>query len=132
MRRPLVLAIAALAAIGTVAAPAASRERLTGQQKLAKMLEGRVAGEPRDCLNTRVNQSMTIIDKTALVYGSGRTIWVNVPRNADQLDDDDILVSKQFSSDLCRLDMVSTVDRTGHFWTGPVMLTQFVPYTRAN
>lgn len=124
------LAIAALAGIATVAGPAVAKDRLTGQQRLDKMLEGRVAGEPRSCISRVQQGDMTMIDGTALVYGRGKTIWVNVPANPKSLDDNDILVTRQFGSELCRMDLVHTIDRSGGFYTGNVFLNDFVPYTR--
>ena len=73
---------------------------------------------------------MTILDRTALVYNAGSVIWVNRPDNARDLDDDDILVTRTFGSQLCRLDIVRTVDRTGGFQTGFVALGEFVPYRK--
>ena len=125
--------LALLLAAGTVlvAGPALqARERLTPQQQLDKLLEGRVAGKPASCISTFGNQSLRILDNTALVYGSGRTIWVNIPRNPDALDDDDILVTRQTGSQLCRLDIVNMVDRSGGFYRGFVSLEDFVPYRK--
>ena len=127
--RKLALILAAGAALVTGPALQA-RERLTPQQELAKMLEGRVAGKPTSCVSTFGNTQMRILDKTALVYGSGRTIYVNVPRNPDVLDDDDILVTRQTGSQLCRLDIVNMVDRSGGFYRGFVSLEDFVPYRK--
>ncbi len=127
--RKLALILAAGAAL--VVGPALqARERLTPQQQLDKMLEGRVAGKPTSCISTFGNQSLRILDNTALVYGSGRTIWVNIPRNPDALDDDDILVTRQTGSQLCRLDIVNMVDRSGGFYRGFVSLEDFVPYRK--
>ena len=60
----------------------------------------------------------------------GDTIWVNRPDNAKDLDDDEILVTKTTGSQLCRLDIVQTMDRTSHFTTGFVGLGDFVPYKK--
>lgn len=127
--RKIALALASVAMLlagsAAVAAP-----KLTPEQRLAKMLEGREPGKPVSCLNNWDTRDMTVLDKTALVYRSGSTIWVNRPDNARQLDDDDILVTKTTGGQLCRLDIVQTVDRTGGFWTGTVNLGDFVPYKK--
>ena len=128
----IVLSLAALAGVALTAGPAVARDRLSGDEKLAKLLEGRVAGEPRSCINTRINSESQIIDRTAVVYGRGRTIWVNIPANARDLDDGDAMLTRQYSSNLCRQDIVTTFDTTGGFYTGNVFLSDFVPYTRAN
>ena len=128
----IVLSLAALAGVALTAGPAVARDRMSGDEKLAKLLEGRVAGEPRSCINTRVHSESQVIDGTAVVYGRGRTIWVNIPSNARDLDDHDAMLTRQYSSNLCRQDIVTTFDATGGFYTGNVFLTDFVPYTRAN
>jgi len=128
----IALTLAALAGVALVAGPSVARERLTGDQKLAKLLEGRVAGAPKNCINTRVNSDSQVIDKTAVVYGRGRTIWVNIPANARDLDSDDALLIRQTGAQLCRQDIVTTFDSAGGFYTGNLFLGDFVPYTRAD
>lgn len=126
---------AALAALTMLAAPAAAQEdagTLTkGEVELAKLLEGRVAGEPQSCVRSLPSDNINVIDGTALVVGRGKTIYVNVPQYPSSLDDDDVLLVRRFSgSQLCRLDQIETRDRFGGFYSGNVMLNDFVPYTR--
>ena len=95
------------------------------------MLEGRVAGEPQDCISLSTARSSQIIDKTAIVYKVGSTYWVNRPKGgAESLDDDDILVTRTTSSQLCSIDAVELRDRTSHMYAGFVSLGKFVPYKR--
>jgi hypothetical protein len=102
-----------------------------GEQRLAKLLEGRVAGEPVRCIRTLPSQRMQTIRGTAYVYGSGNTIFVQRTRNPDQIDDNDALVTTRFNaSELCRLDQMTTVDRVLGVFTGAVFFEDFVPYTR--
>ena len=63
------LATLGLAALA-VTAPA-SAEQSKGDEQLAKLLEGRVAGEPTRCVPSHVNARIYMIDKTALVYDAG-------------------------------------------------------------
>jgi hypothetical protein len=130
--KKIALSLLAIAGMALASGPSVARDRLSGEEKLAKLLEGRVAGEPRSCINTRIHSSSQIIDRTAVVYGHGRTIWVNVPANARDLDDGDALLVRQFGTDLCRQDIVTTFDSSGGYYTGNVFLSDFVPYTRAN
>ena len=44
-------------------------ELTRGERRLARLLEGRVAGEPQSCIYQPRNQSLTVIDDTAYVYG---------------------------------------------------------------
>lgn len=127
------IAIAITAAAALLAGPALqARSNLTPQQRLDKLLEGRVAGQPEHCISHFDTREMQILDKTAIVYGWGNTIWVNVPRNAEDLDDDDILVTRTSGSQLCDLDIVTTLDRSSHMFNGSVSLGKFVPYRRVS
>jgi hypothetical protein len=102
-----------------------------GEKRLAKLLEGRVAGKPVRCIRTFPNMPMETIDGTAYVYGRGNTIYVQRTRDPKAIDGSDILVTRRFSSsDLCRLDVMNTVDQTRGFFTGTVFFEDFVPYTR--
>ena len=123
---------ALLAAAAIAAAPAATaREKLAPEDQLAKLLEGRIAGEPQDCISLSTARSSQIIEKTAIVYKVGSTYWVNRPKGgAESLDDDDILVTKTTGSQLCSIDAVELRDRTSHMYAGFVSLGKFVPYKR--
>ncbi|KTE37537.1 MULTISPECIES: hypothetical protein [unclassified Sphingopyxis] len=128
--RPFIATIIAAAAIA--AGPAAAKEKLAPEAQLEKMLEGRVAGEPQNCINLTSARSSTIIDGTAIVYRAGSTLWVNRPKGgAESLDDDDILVTKTIGSQLCSIDTVQLRDRSSHMYAGFVSLGEFVPYRRA-
>ncbi len=125
------LAAAALLASPTVGAEEKA-EPTQGEIKLAKLLEGRVAGEPQSCISVSPNYDLRVINKTALVYKSGGTIYVNVPRNARSIDDDDTLVRRTtMGSRVCNTDIITTVDLTSGMYTGNVVLGDFVPYRKA-
>lgn len=130
----IVSKIAASLAAGSLLlaeAAADAKPRLTPEQALAKVLEGRVAGEPVDCIYTPRVMSTRIYDKTAIVYDAGNTIWVNRPESgARMLDDNDIMVTTPFGSQLCSVDIVRMIDRGAGFWRGSVGLGQFVPYKK--
>ena len=119
-------AAAMLAGPVTQAAP-----RATGEEKLSKLLEGREAGEPRNCIPSPSHDRMQVIDGTAIVYGRGDTIYVQRTRAPEHIDRDDILVVKRYGgSQMCRLDNVTTVDRFSGFYSGFLIYEDFVPYTR--
>lgn len=133
MRLASVLApILTTAALIGIAAPslAADRVNARGEAELAKQLANRVAGKPVPCLNQRDLQSSQIIDGTAIVYRVGRKLYVNRPSGAETLRNDDILVTKTYTGQLCRMDSVHLVDRTGGFTRGFVILGDFLPYTK--
>lgn len=130
MRALLTAASLALLALPG-AAIAADKVDAKGEAKLAKMLEGRVAGKPVKCLSSNRIQSSTVIDKTAIVYRVGSKLYVNRPRSgAESLDDSDILVTKTNGTQLCNIDKVDLVDRSSRSWNGFVLLHDFVPYER--
>ncbi|WP_257389070.1 hypothetical protein [Tahibacter caeni] len=119
------------AALLTTAAVAAAA-RLSPEERLAKAIEGRTAGEPVKCIALRDIRSTQIIDRTAIVYGTlGGTIYVNRPKaGAAFLRDDAVLVTDTHSSELCNIDIVKLLDPTSKMLTGSVGLGDFVPYTK--
>jgi hypothetical protein len=134
-RKPiLALAAAAVLAIPATIAAQSDRAQTKGAAELAKLLDGRVAGEPERCVRTFPSRNVEIIDGTALVIRAGNTVWVNTTQDPDRLDDDDALLIRKFGnvSQLCRLDQVTTFDRFNGFYTGNIFLTDFVPYRKTD
>lgn len=126
----LKLTLALGVALCTVPVAAGNVNR--GEEKLAKLLEGRVAGEPVRCISTMGRDNPQIIDRVALVQGRGATIYVARPSDPRVLDSRDILLIERFSSSqLCAHDHMRMVDRHNGFVTGVVFLDDFVPYTKA-
>ena len=131
--RKTIAAVLAATTVLSLSVAADARPRIAPEAKLAKMLDGRVAGEPQDCIFLPSIRGTRIIDKTAIVYEAGRTLWVNRPRSgAESLDDDDILVTNLHGggSSLCSIDIVELHDRYGQFYSGFVGLGEFVPYKK--
>jgi len=122
------LAIGALALAGSAAQAKTTAEK--GEERLAKMLEGRVAGEPRNCITSFQSRDVQVIDETAIVYDGGTTVWVARPRDPKMLDKFDVLVMERHGSQICANDVMRTIDPTSGFTTGVVFLDDFVPYTR--
>jgi hypothetical protein len=124
-------ALIALTAIAAAATPAAA-ERLAPEAQLARAIEGRVAGEPVNCIDTSSFGSSQIIDGTAIIYERlGGTIYVNRPRAGERsLDRFDVLVTEIRGGQLCRGDVVRLVDPSVRMQTGMVFLGDFVPYRR--
>lgn len=128
-----VILTAPFTALALAAAPAMAQQSDNpdrGEAELAEMLEGRVAGEPVDCLRQSQRDGLRVVDDTALVFRDGNTLYVNRPNGANLLSWHDIPVFEPFGTRLCRLDRVELRDRTG-FLPGPVLfLGEFVPYRR--
>ncbi len=127
MRNLISFGIGALL-LSTTAAQAAPR--LHPEQQLARILQGRVAGTPVNCVNLQNIRSTQIIDRTAIIYDAGSTIYVNRPRDAGSLDHWDTLVTRLHSSRLCSVDVVQLYESSSQTWTGSVFLGDFVPYKR--
>lgn len=125
----IILAGAALALTG---ASAANAETLTekGEAKLARMLEGRTAGEPVSCISAMRSNSLQVIEHVGLVYDAGDTIYVARPSDPNQLGRNDVVVIQRFGGQLCDTDVIRTVDRYQGYTTGAVFLDKFVPYTK--
>lgn len=130
MLRTASLLIGALVIAG---APAlAKSEPETGEARLAKLIEGRVAGKPVECLELRDIRSSRIIPGTAIVYETkGNRLYVNRPESgADTLDSWDVMVTDTHLSRLCNIDVVHLHDTGTRMQTGLVFLGDFVPYDR--
>ncbi len=123
----LAVVVVLAAASGAVAAPKEAPE-----VKLARMLDGRTAGKPVDCINARNTDSIEIIDGAAIVYRTKNgVLYVNRPSiGADSLRRDQILVTKMTGGQLCRMDMVTLVDQGSRFETGAISLGAFTPYAK--
>jgi hypothetical protein len=124
------IAAAVLALAGATANAAGKVEE--NEAKLAKMLEGRKAGEPLTCISGFKGNKLEIIEGVAMVYKFGDVIYVARPTDPKALGRDDVLVIDRFGGQLCNTDVVRTVDRTGGYFTGVVFLSKFVPYTKQN
>jgi hypothetical protein len=132
MRKLTVLIASCAAATALFAAPALeAKTKPTGEERLAKMLNGREAGEPVSCISMLDTHDLHTIDKTALVYKRGGTIWVNRPANPEALRSNDVLVIKRTGSQFCKMDNVTTADQSTHMFSGAVFLGDFVPYKKA-
>ena len=124
------LALVAALPLALAAPPAVGKDAPAGEAELAEMLDGRVAGEPVDCIRSDSAQGLQIVDGTAIVFKRGRTLYVNRPDGANTLDQWDLPVIHQFGSQLCRQDRVELRDRHSHIPGPLIFLEKFVPYTR--
>jgi len=125
---PLAAAISALSLSPVTASAQTAQER--SEARLAKMLEGRVAGEPEACITALNSNRIQVIDYVGVVYESGDTIWVSRVKDPRSLRWSDIPVFDRFGSQLCKFDVIRTVDSSTHMYSGAVFLEDFVPYTK--
>ena len=128
MRIASILIMAAM-----LAAPVAARQsaKESGEAELAKMLKNYVPGKQLHCVNLSDITNQTIVDRTAIVYwGLGGKAWVNRPDGAEFLREDNILITKPFGGQTCRMDIIHQRDRTSHIPGGTVVLNDFTLYTK--
>ena len=123
---PAAIAAAALAAGGPAAA---SNDK--GEAKLAKIIDGRVAGEPVRCLDSTQRRNLEIVDRTALVFKDGDTLYVSRPAGVNFLTWSDIPVFEIWGSQLCQMDIVHLKDRASGIGGPSLSMGEFVPYRRA-
>ena len=100
------------------------------EARLAELIKDRTAGEPVGCIPEFQSSRLEVIEGVALVYGSGKTLYVAKPDRPDTVQWDDIMIVKRTGGQLCNTDIVRTVDRTSGFTTGVVFLNKFVPYSK--
>lgn len=124
----LIFGAAALALTGTAASAETRAEK--AEARLARMLEGRTAGEPVKCISTFFDNNLRVMDHIGLVYEAGDTIYVARATHPDRLDYWDVPVIERFGSQLCSNDIMRTIDRSSGFVTGALFLEDFVPYKR--
>lgn len=126
------LPVVGAAAVTVTAMPADAGPRRTPEEQLQRELRGRVAGEPVDCINLRAVRNSRVIDRTALVFDAGGTIYVNRPRaGARSLSRWDTQVLRPFAgSQICSVDTIQMVNPSTGTFTGNVFLGEFVPYRR--
>lgn len=126
--RKLIALLAGTLMLGGVAQ---AREPRDHEAELARALQGRVAGEPVDCIDLHLIRSSRVITDTAILYDAGGVIYVNRPANgADQLNQWDTMVTRTPTTRLCNVDTITMVDAASRSFQGVVFLGDFVPYRR--
>lgn len=134
MMRRAVLGLALIPALGAAALaddqPAAPTK---GEAELAKLLEGRVAGEKIECMPPARNTPSITIPQTAIVYGRSNSsvIYVQRTQTPQMIDRDSFLVSLSGQQNrFCRMDQFNVVGRAAGLPIGAVVFDHFIPYTR--
>jgi hypothetical protein len=105
-----------------------------GEEELARMLKGRVAGEKIECMPPARTLQSTTIPGTAIVFGrrSSSTIYVQRTQAPQLIDGNSFLVSTTAQPNrFCRMDQFTVVDRLLGFARGAVVFDDFVPYRKA-
>ena len=128
------IALTAVAATMALGAPAVSAKTTLerSEERVAKLLEGRVAGEASNCISALRSNDIQVIPHVGVAYEQGDTVYLARVRNPNSLRSSDVPIFERFGSQLCTTDIVRTADRYSGFTTGVVFLDDFVAYTKAN
>lgn len=130
MKTVIISVLAAALTIGASPAIAQSQAE-RGEQRFNELTEGRVAGEPDNCIPVLNPLKLRVEENVGLVYERGDTLWIARAENPRQVSRNDVPIFQRFNSQLCTNDIIRTVDRYNGFFTGVLRLQDFVPYTRA-
>jgi hypothetical protein len=94
-------------------------------------IAGRTPGPAQRCVQLVPNESLRIVSPNALLYGAGRTVWLNrPPGDCRGLRESDVLVTEPINGQHCSGDLVRSFDRYSRIPGPSCRLGEFVPYTR--
>lgn len=94
-------------------------------------LAGRTAGAPQRCVPTQLTGAMRIAGPGVVLYGSGRTIWVNrLASPCPGMSRMNSLIVEPFGAQYCRNDRIRVVEPLSKIPGPACQLGDFVPYTR--
>ena len=132
MRKTVTVLVAIGALLGASAGWASSRSVREGEARLARMLEGRTAGERVDCVATTNNLArLIVIDQVGLVYDTGETLYVARAAEPGKLRRTDRLeFARSKGDELCVTDKAFMVDRASGLQSSVIRFDGFVPYTK--
>lgn len=122
------VALAAFAATtGVACAQLGLRAPITPLQELA----GRIAGAPQRCVVTQQNEPLRLGAERTILYGRGRTIWVNrLGPDCTGIGPNDILIAEPVGASYCRGDRLRSLDPVSRVPGPGCLLGDFVPYRR--
>lgn len=128
--------LAAAAVLAVLVSSGAQAENAKGQERLAKLLEGRTIRAGLPCLETRKIITTEIVTGTAIVYRlrGSQTLYVNIPTaGLDDLNSNNAVTVGQTQT-LCEGNSIFVGDNGGHGaapgYTGSIRLGEFVPWVK--
>jgi hypothetical protein len=103
-----------------------------GPPRQPRELAARTAGAPQRCVRIEQSEALRTSDddRHTLLYGSGRTIWVNALGPSCRFSSEDVLVTEPLGSSHCRGDIIRSFDRSSHIPGPSCVLGDFVPFIR--
>jgi hypothetical protein len=126
---PVMLGLGMLAACTTAPPPMARSAE--GQQDYERLIAGKVAGAPMQCLQSRDMNDMTVIDESTVAYGRGSRVYISHMQGpCNGLGGTAAMVTRSFgAAESCRGDIVQMVEPTTHTEVGSCIFGEFTPYT---
>lgn len=108
----------------------AAKEAADNAAKLAKALDGLTPGDPQLCIpQTLTRYNTEVIGDTILYKVNRRLIYRNATTGGcERAAYGDTLVSQNSGSQLCKGQIIATVNFTTRYNSGSCALGQFVPY----
>ncbi|MEG3176318.1 hypothetical protein U1872_08765 [Sphingomonas sp. RB3P16] len=128
---PAMLLLGGTAALSADSKGYAARQAANDRVELDKQLAGLVPGKPQSCIDPiRYRDTTRVGDK--ILYKNGRNdVMVNdTGGGCFGLRRGDAIVTKTFGSQLCRGDIVTTVDLPMRIPSGSCSFGDFVPYKK--
>src|SRR5690348_10677939 len=131
MRRLSLLFLGGVVAACT-AAPAPEPMRAAQSDKAMRVLAGKVAGPPQDCISTINANDMVWLDPSTVAFKRGSNlVYVNhFNGGCDNYADRYALVTRQVTGQLCRGDIAQLVDPVAHYVASTCNFGEFIPYRR--
>lgn len=130
----LLIPTLALAVTACAETPIQTASRAAAADKtraaLDRELAGLAPGAPQSCLPAFDRREMKAFGDTLVYRTAGRTRYVTQTTGCRGIGEDNILVTRTPTPQLCRGDIATTVDRTSGFQTGGCSFGDFIPYRR--
>jgi hypothetical protein len=124
--RHSIIALAVILTASSVGAHA-DWQNLTPQQKIAHEVRDRIEGTPVDCIKDSDVEVTLVIDRTAIAYEAGDTVYLNYPSNAQTLKSEYTIVRRVNGDLICRGAMYYVETPNGDI-VSTVDIDKFVPY----
>lgn len=128
-----ILPVALLLAGSAAVSKDSYRERQAAQDRveLAKALAGYTAGKPTSCIDPRrITETQRIGDKIIYKFSRREMYVTDTGGGCFGLRSGDAIVTKSYSGQFCRGDIVRTVDLPTHTPSGSCSFGDFVPWRK--
>ncbi len=108
-----------------------AKQEAKDQAALTKALAGYTPGKAVSCIQSfRVRDTQRVGDTILYKVSSHQLYRTDTGGGCFGLRNGDALITKSFSGDFCRGDIVHTADLVSHIDTGSCTFGDFVPYTK--